>query len=200
MEEYESYNIIQNHMKVSEALYEINLLGKHVLREIQLKKNTKIGGRKGYAFGKEYEIIFNSIHETINMRRFRSRLYLSLQYYLDEALFNTIPETCETFYIEDDVYDLTALYFDQSLWIRTNGPQMFELLPSTEFQVDDAVLLNCFFKKYETLLSDIEKLLSSTPDSVRYKRKINQVITRIRAKHSASIRAIMEIINDTINE
>lgn len=195
MEEYISYGKIEQHMQISESLYEMDLLGKHFIEEIKANKNTKIG-RRGLILRKEYDTILTSINETINLRRFKSRLFLTLQYYLDEAMFDVVPESIECFFIEDDKYDLTKLYFDQEQWIRHNGIQRFSLTKNVDLVIDEALLINCFFMKYETLLKDIERLVMDVSEDKRYKRKILQVITKIRAKHNPSI----SIIEATINE
>ena len=197
MEEYESYCLIQKHMNISEDLYNIDKIGKHVLTEIQEKKNTKQNGRRGYKFSEEYEIIYNSIYDTINVCRFKSRLYLSLLYYLDEVLFNNIPDDHDAFYIEDDRYDLTKLYFDQEYWVRHIGIQTFSLphVDSSSFTMDEALLINCFFSKYESLLKDILAILVDIPDEASYKKKIVNVIGRIRSKHNTALQIIMDTVN-----
>jgi len=201
MGEYETYSNIQTHIQISENLYDIDLRGKYILSEIGTKKNTKVG-RRGLLLLKEYETIYNSINDTINLCRFKSRLYLTLQYYLDEALFNNISEDQEYFYIEDDSYNLTKLYFDQQQWVRHNGIQKFSLVDDDKsLNVDEALLLlNSFFKKYEALLENVSALVRDVSDDKRYKRKIMQVIARIKSKHAPSIEAIKFAITNEVPE
>lgn len=194
MEEYESYSLIQKHMYISESLYDLDNYGKHILDEIRSKKNTK-PGKRGFAFCKEYESLYGCISDTINVGRFKSRLYLTLLYYLDEALFNNIPEDHDYFFIEDDKYELTKLYFDQCIWIRNHNMQRFNLTEDVELQIEDALLLNCFFTRYNETLISIEKLLSSISDEMRYKRKISSVITRIKAKHAIALNIIENCVS-----
>lgn len=199
MEEYVFYGKVKEHMRVSEALYEIDLLGKHILDEIRCHKNTR-PGRRGVSLPKGYETMYSCINETINLWRFKSRLFLTLQYYLDEALFDVTPESIENFYIEDDSYNLTKLYFDQEQWIRHNGIQRFTLTDEVEPNVEDALLINSFFMRYESLMKVIEGLVTDVSDEKRYKRKILQVITRIRGKHIHGRAAIEEIIKAEIDD
>lgn len=197
MEEYLSYGKIQEHMKVSELLYEIDKLGKHLLEEICKCKNTKVG-RRGILLNKDYDIIYNSINETINVQRFKSRLFLTLQYYLDEALFDITPEIVDSFYIEDDSYDLTKLYFDQEQWMRNVSIQKFQLTPAQDLIAEDSLLINCFFVKYESLIQSIEILLGDIDEDKRYKRKITQVLSRIRNKHAPATAVILEAIKTDV--
>lgn len=193
MEEYESYSLIQKHMYISESLYDLDLYGKHIMAEIRSRKNVK-PGKRGVTFCKEYETLYGCISDTVNVGRFKSRLYLTLLYYLDEALFNNIPEDHEFFFIEDDRYELTKLYFDQLIWMRSNDIQRFTLEDDASLTIDDALLINCFFVKFTQVLEYIEEMLSSISDEVRYKRKIISVIQRIRTKHSLA----MTVIDTTI--
>lgn len=192
MEEYVSYGLIQKHMCISESLYDIDLCGKHILSELRAKKNTKSGSRRGVLFNKDTEIVYNCINDTINVGRFKSRLYLTLIYYLDEALFNNISDEDEYFYIEDDKYELTKLYFDQFLWVKLDI-QKFALMDGFDINVEEALLIMCYFNKYSKVLDLIEMLLENISDDVRYKRKIIKVIGRIRNKHCV-VKNIMEDI------
>ena len=150
---YESYSWIQKHINISENLYNIDKLGKHLLDQIAAKKNMKATNRKGLLLSKEYETIYNSIHETINVYRFRSRLYLTLQYYMDEAMFNMIDESESYFYIGDDSFELTKVYFGQDTWINSDI-QRFELAVGSSLQCEEALLIRCFFTDYEKILRD----------------------------------------------
>lgn len=191
---YESYSWIQKHINISEALYNIDKLGKHFLEQIAAKKNMKATNRKGLLLSKEYETIYNSIHETINVYRFRSRLYLTLQYYMDEAMFNMIDESESYFYIGDDSFELTKVYFGQDTWI-TSDIQRFELAASKETpECDEALLIRCFFADYEKILTQIEALLRDIEDDTNYKTQIFKVIGKIRGKHAPSLTLLEDII------
>lgn len=199
IEEYESYTIIQKHMHISELLYKIDLYGKHILSEIMIKKNIKTN-RRSYAYTPEFEALFNSINDTINVRRFKSRLYLSLQYYLDEALFHSINEEAEFFFIEDDKYELTQLYFGQEQWIRDPMIQCYHLLENKDMNIEEAMLLRCYFNEYSSILTSIEDLIRENDDTIRFKRKLFSVINKIRKKHDISIKIIDEIITSDFND
>jgi hypothetical protein len=192
---YESYSWIQKHINISEDLYNIDKLGKHFLEQIAAKKNMKVGNRKGLLLSKEYETIYSSIHETINVYRFRSRLYLTLQYYMDEAMFNMIDESESYFYIGDDSFELTKVYFGQDTWINSDI-QRFELAASKEETpvCDEALLIRCFFADYEKILTRIEALLRDIEDDTNYKTQIFKVIGKIRGKHAPSLTLLEDII------
>lgn len=191
---YESYSWIQKHINISENLYNIDKLGKHFLEQIAAKKNMKAANRKGLLLSKEYETIYNSIHETINVYRFRSRLYLTLQYYMDEAMFNMIDESESYFYIGDDSFELTKVYFGQDTWINSDI-QRFELEASKETpECEEALLMRCFFADYEKILTQIEALLRDIEDDTNYKTQIFKVIGRIRGKHAPSLTLLEDII------
>ena len=193
---YESYSWIQKHINISEDLYNIDKLGKHLLDQITVKKNMKAANRKGLLLSKEYETIYNSIHETINVYRFRSRLYLTLQYYMDEAMFNMIDESESYFYIGDDSFELTKVYFGQDTWINSDI-QRFELAASRSEetpQCEEALLIRCFFTDYEKILTHIESLLLNIEDDTNYKTQIFKVIGKIRSKHTPSVTLLEDII------
>jgi len=191
---YESYSWIQKHINISEELYNIDKLGKHFLEQIATKKNMKATNRKGLLLSKEYDTIYNSIHETINVYRFRSRLYLTLQYYMDEAMFNMIDESESYFYIGDESYELTKLYFGQDIWISGGDIQRFELSTNSSLQCEEALLIRCFFADYEKLLERIEVLLADIEDERNYKTQILRVIGKIRGKHSMSLTILEDMI------
>ena len=195
---YESYSWIQKHINISENLYNIDKLGKHLLDQIAAKKNMKATNRKGLLLSKEYETIYNSIHETINVYRFRSRLYLTLQYYMDEAMFNMIDESESYFYIGDDSFELTKVYFGQDTWINSDI-QRFELAVSSSLQCEEALLIRCFFTDYEKILTHIESLLLDIEDDTNYKTQIFKVIGRIRGKHMPSLTLLEDIVKRDVD-
>lgn len=197
MDEYESYTWIQQHMGISEALFSIDQQGQHLLHEIREKKNLKTT-KRGVLLSNDFGAIYESINDTINVRRFKSRLYLSLQYYLDEALFIGVKEMDEKFYIEDDEYDLTKLYFDQANWIRHNGLQKFSFLPDSNLNIEEALLIKCFFMNYNDLLGDIEKLIGSIEGDIKCKRKMKSIIKRIRQKHAQAVVILDQVINSDV--
>uniref|UniRef100_A0A6C0BF10 Uncharacterized protein n=1 Tax=viral metagenome TaxID=1070528 RepID=A0A6C0BF10_9ZZZZ len=199
MEEYESYSWIQHHINLSECLYDIDRYGKHILEEIRSKKNQKTN-KRGLLLSQEYTNVYDSIFDTINVQRFKSRLYLTLQYYLDEALFNPLNENEEFFYIDDECYELTKLYFDQEHWIRNTEIQKFSLTFQTELTTEDAMLLRCFFTKYSEVTNQVEKLLELITGNHRFKPKIKSVIGKIRQKHAPSIKILEDFIANDVNK
>lgn len=197
MGEYESYSWIQRHMNISESLFSIDQQGKHLLSEIREKKNTKTS-KRGVHLSHNFNTIYESINETINVRRFKSRLYLTLQYYLDEALFIGVNEMDEKFYIEDDAYDLTKLYFDQQSWIPHNVLQKFSFINDLNLNIEEALLIKCFFMNYNQLLEQLNSLVSDIIVDAKCKKKIKYVIKKIRQKHSHAVLIIDEIINSDV--
>jgi hypothetical protein len=191
---YESYSWIQKHIQISEDLYNIDKLGKYFLEQITLKKNLKVGNRKGLLLSKEYEMIYNSINETINVYRYRSRLYLTLQYYMDEAMFNKIDESEKFFFIGDECFELTKMYFGQDVWINNVDVQRFELPAEVNLQCEEALLIRCFFTDYEKILKRIEALLEEVEDGMHYKTQISKAIGKIRSKHGASLCLLEDIV------
>lgn len=192
MSHYESYTWIQKHMQISEDMYDIDQLGKQLIYEITVKKNMKTGKQRSLVLSKEYEILYHSINDTINVWRFKSRLYLTLQYYLDEALFNGIDENEEYFYIGDDSYELTKLYFNQESWMQLHEPQKFEFLDTHELNVEEALLIRCFFNRYEGMMKHIETLIEGSTAS--FKAPITKVLSKIRQKHSIALSILDDII------
>lgn len=197
--EYESYNIIQKHMKISESLYKIDLYGKHILSEIRHKKNLK-SSKRSFSFDEDYNIIYENINDTINVWRFKSRLYLTLQYYLDEALFFCIDEDEDHFFIEDDRYELTKLYFGQEQWVRDPMIQTFSFLDEKNVNIDEAMILYSYIIDYKNILLSIESLLDSIKNDIRFKKKIMNVIFKIKKKHDNILNIVNKIITSDFNE
>lgn len=198
MSHYESYTWIQKHMQISQNMYDIDQLGKHLIHEIAVKKNMKTGKQRSLILSKEYEQIYNSINDTINVWRFKSRLYLTLQYYLDEALFNGIDENEEFFYIGDESYELTKLYFNQESWIHTQDPQKCQLFNTHDLNVEEALLLRCFFSNYENMMKYIEKLIEGSTAS--FKAPIIKVLSKIRQKHTIALSILEDLIARDIDD
>lgn len=192
--EYEMYEWIEKHLKISESLYCLNIQGRHILNEIKTKKNIK-QGRRGLLLDDKYDIIYQSIYETVNVMRFKSRLFLCLQYYLDEALFHRLTTDIEQFYIGDNSHDLTAAYFNQEEWIPNPYIQKFSLFDDKELNIEEALLIKCYLNTYEKLLKDIELLiLSNIKEKVRWKKKIKRVINKIRKKHDKANKLLLDTI------
>lgn len=197
--EYESYSVIQKHMKISEALYRIDAYGKHILKEIREKKNIKLT-RRSYAFHEDIDTIYNNINDTINVWRFKSRLYLTLQYYLDEALFHSINENDDHFFIEDDKYELTQLYFGQEQWIRDPMIQTFGFHDEKTMNIDEAMIIRCYLKEYNDILILIDDIIKGNNEDTHFKRKLISVVNKIRKKHENAIKIIDQIVVADITE
>ena len=192
-EEYDTYTWIQRHMKMSERLYDIDQRGKQILNEIRAKKDLRLHKRR-MALSKDFAKVYACVSETINMWRFKSRLFLSLLYYLDECMFENINESHEFFYIEDDRYELTKMYFGQEAWIRDQNVQRFSFLNNNSMNVEEALLMRGFFVNYEHTLRDIENLMKDVEGRPHFKRKIKQVLRRIRKRHAAAMAILDEVI------
>ena len=108
---------IDNHIKISILLHNINLKGKLIRSIIEDKKHIRIKTSGAYVFLLDIDTIYNVLVDVTNTKRFNKlRLFFCMQYYLDELLFKEV-KNIDCFYIEDESYKLTDLYFNQSQWI-----------------------------------------------------------------------------------
>jgi hypothetical protein len=117
---------------------------------------------------------------------------------MEELLFKEV-HTYDKFYVEDNEYDLTRLYFDQSSWIQNQDIQCFELDESPNLDATEAMCLVCFLKEYEDFLFSIEEHVrdgdEGSPDG-KLRLSLLKITRRVRYK----LRTIWDVVVDVINQ
>jgi hypothetical protein len=189
----DDYISIGTHMNMSRLLFIVDKKGKHILQELNLKKAVK-RRRNGSSVFKSQEIktMYKSLVNILNVRKMTPRLYCMLQHHMDDLLFREIKRSSHVFYIEDDTYPLTLLYFGQESWVRDQEIQEFELDAGTDLGADEASCILCFIREYEDLL----KLIDTYVRSRERPRPIFKIIRRIRLK----LKIISVILENAITE
>lgn len=181
MDDYE-YNIIEKHMQISRELYSIDKKGKYIISQFNTKKSRGIRRRSGnHIFSDTLKIIHRNIHSCCSLKRFRT--YFHLQYFLDELLFYQV-KTHTKFYTEDDMYDLSKLYFHQDEWVTDLNIQEYQFYEDeSEINIHEAMYLVCYLKEYEHILHDIEMYIKTIKHNNTIKNKLKYAIHRIKRKH-----------------
>lgn len=152
MDSYDEYEKVETHISYSKRLQEINDRGLRYLKEIEERK--RVNGRKRY--DRHVSILYHLLENVIKPRvMLCNNLYSSLLYYLDEMLFYEVRSINE-FVIEDDVYPLSFVYFNNSDWNPQVGPlQAFTLEDATHINDSEAALLMTLLQDYDILLQDL---------------------------------------------
>lgn len=144
---YDEYSTIERHIEFSKMLFVLDKKGLHILNELNIKKSEHTC--------KNITKIYTVLVTILNVKKYQERLYLNLLSDLDELLFKEI-KNYNKFYIDDDNYDLTSLYFNQNLWIKDQEIQEVKLYKSECLDIHDAMYLICYLREYENILLNIE--------------------------------------------
>lgn len=195
-DEYSEYTKIENHLEFSKNLFLIDKKGKHILFQIESKKLERKKRTGGFLFKADVDKVYTNLTNILNVKKYTPRLYYTLQFYLDELLFNEVPN-CNKFYIEDSEYELTKVYFDQLTWITNQDIQEYHLDIGTDININEAMCLVCFLREFEDLLFSIQEYVSDIIQK-RLKRILIKTISRIRYKKKIIWDIVLEIINKNI--
>lgn len=144
---YDEYSIIEKHIEFSKILFLLDKKGIHILNELNVKKTDHSC--------KDITKIYTVLVTILNVKKYQERLYLNLLSDLDELLFKEIKKY-DKFYIDDDNYDLTSLYFNQSSWIKDQEIHEIKLYKNGRLDIHDAMYLICYLREYENILLNIE--------------------------------------------
>jgi hypothetical protein len=195
--QYTDYVKIETHMEFSRVLFLIDKKGKHILSELDSKKFERKKRNGSSVFGEDVGKVYTNLVHVLNVRKFSPRLFFALQYYMDELVFKEVKEY-DKFFVEDESYELTKLYLDQSSWISNQDIQEFHLDVGPKFDINEAMCLVCFLREYEDLLFSIEEYIRDLEDK-RLKRLIVRTIARMRYKLKIVWDIIVNVITSNIN-
>ena len=195
--EYEEYSKIEQHIFLSKSLYELDVKGKYIMDQIAKKKSTGTRRRSGnYIFTEDISTVFNNLIHCLSLKRLK--LYFCMQYFLDELLYHEIKKT-STFFIEDNSYDISKLYFSQNEWISDAFIQKFEFYDTNDLNINEAMFLVCYLQEYDRFLLDVEEYIKSFKDIKHIKSKLRDTIHRIRFRHKNIWSILITIINQNIS-
>lgn len=199
-DEYAEYTKLEQHLSLSRALFELDAKGRHIAKEFQDKKSTGVRKRTGtHVFKDNIFIVYNNLVNCLGMKRLR--LYFCLQYFLDELMYYEIKNT-ESFYIEDETYPISKVYFGQQDWILDAQLQEFQFYEDKSININEAMYLVCYLKEYDSLLLDIEEYTNpfkGNKSVSRIRSKLRETIHRIRCRHKNVWGVLLEIINNNID-
>jgi hypothetical protein len=201
MNQYNEYNIIEKHIEFSRELHSLNLIGKSIIKSIELKKHLRIKRSGNYVFGPDVLVIYNNIIDLTNIKRFNKlRLYFCIQYYLDELLFNDI-KTLDIFNIEDESYKLTDLYFNQSLWnpLLLDDINIGNFTDDKFLTADEAIILKSYIRQYINFMESLTVYLDTLIDIDYIKRKITNIFNKIRLKIILVDTILIKIIGEDLH-
>ena len=184
MDQYNEYTKIETHIDFATRLFMIDMKGNHILKEIEKKKHDGKKRCGSCKFNGDMRIVRSSLISVLNVRRFCPRLYLNLIYFLDEILFKEVGYASGSkFYIGDEEYDLTKIYFDPKSWILDQEIQPFCLDEAPNFDITEAMCMICFMREYEDFLLEIERYVrDSCKDDKRLKKGLLKTSEKIRFK------------------
>lgn len=200
-DEYTEYTKLEQHMALSKAMFDLDIKGKHIVKEFQKKKSNGVRKRTGtHIFSNDILTVYNNLLNCLSLKRLR--LYFCLQYFLDELMYYEIKNT-DNFYIEDNVYSISKMYFAQNEWIPDQQHQEFQFYEDTNsININEAMYLVCYLKEYDSFLLDIEEYTApfkGNKNVSRIRSKLRETIHRIRCRHKNVWDILLDIINKSID-
>ena len=197
MDSYTEYGKIENHMGFSKALFLIDKKGQKILDQLEAKKAARFRKNGSPVFEGDVLKVHNILSETLNVRKFSMRLYYELLYYLEEVMFKEINDAT-VFFVEEEQFELTRLYFDQSSWIHDQEVPLFEFFEGAELNIHEAMYLICFLREYEDTLLTLEDYIKGL-DYKDYRRELHRIIGAIRRKHKGIWTSVIAIVDQKID-
>jgi hypothetical protein len=201
MDVFNEYEIIDKHINFSSELHLLNITGKHLIREVEKKKHIRQKKSGNYVFAQDVQSIMNVIIDITNTKRFNKlRLYFCIQYYLDELMFKFI-KNLDNFYIEDECYKLTDLYFNQTTWntITIDDIPQIKLSDDKFINADEALIFQSYFNQYTYFLDIIIKYIERLQEVDYIRRKFKNICNRIKNKITNINQIIQKAIDDDIH-
>ncbi len=200
MEQYNIYTRIEKHISFGIRLFLIDKKGKHILSEIDVKKYERKSNTGKSILSTDMKKINRTLISVLNVKKFTPRLYLSLTYFLDELLFKDIEDYNEKFFIGENEYELTKLYFDPESWIINTDIQRFSLDKSPNMDLTEAMCLICFLREYDDLLLDIDCYIREyCKDDRKLRKAVHKVNEKIRCKLKTIWDIVLNIIQNSIS-
>jgi len=177
-DDYDVYGQLEKHLSFSERLVFLNKRGHYLIDNI---RKTKVSGNI------VVETVVMAIRHIVKCKTLGSCTLMNELYcYLDEAMFHDIEDEIDTFYVDDDSYPITTVYYGQEAWLGDVEVQEFQFSCGENFEEGELMILACFFNDYITLL---EKILDNT-DAQRVKTTVGKITSHIERAKSLIIETI----------
>jgi hypothetical protein len=182
METYDEYEFLEKHIRLSKELYLLDLEGKHILDEFEKNKviRTKRCGNKVYCA--DVTFVYDELRNITNTQRFSLRLYFCLLHYLDELLFLQV-KNIDRFFIEDEPYKLTDLYFNQASWNENEQVHEYKFYSENKnINTEEAMYLNMYLGKYIDYVHLLESFVNGCKNTGSTSKKLIDVLNRLTYK------------------
>lgn len=198
MNQYNIYSKIEAHINFGIRLFLIDKKGKHILEEIDMKKFQQKNKKGKSVLSDDMKKINKSLISILNVKKFTPRLYLSLIYFLDELLFKDVDEYNDKFYIDENEYNLTKIYFDPHSWIHQDI-QKFILDATPNMDLTEAMCLICFLREYDDFLLDVDCYVrENCKDDKRLRKGFHKTNEKIRCKLKSIWDIVLNVIQNSI--
>lgn len=197
----EEYKKIENHIMLSKSIYELDMKGRHIINEFNQKKSIGKKRNGSFMFNESMTIIYNNLIHCLSLKRLK--MYFCLQYFLDEVMYHEVTKT-NKFYIEDNVYNISQIYFGQDDWIYDVMIQHFQFDNRKDESCDgnlnihEAMYLICYLKDFDQCLLNIEDYIKPFKTIPKIKSKLRYTFHRIRVRHNYIWPLLLSIINENI--
>jgi hypothetical protein len=200
------YSKIENHIMLSKSIYELDMKGRHIINEFNLKKSIGKKRNGSFIFNESMTIIYNNLIHCLSLKRLK--MYFCLQYFLDEVMYHEVTKT-NKFYIEDSEYNISQIYFGQDDWIYDVMIQHFQFDEkkvqdttdeniSAGLNIHEAMYLICYLKDFDHCLLHIEDYIKPFKTIPKIKSKLRYTFHRIRVRHNYIWPLLLSIINENI--
>lgn len=197
----EEYKKIENHIMLSKSIYELDMKGRHIINEFNQKKSIGKKRNGSFMFNESMTIIYNNLIHCLSLKRLK--MYFCLQYFLDEVMYHEVTKT-NKFYIEDNVYNISQIYFGQDDWIYDVMIQHFQFDNRKDktcdgnLNIHEAMYLICYLKDFDQCLLTIEDYIKPFKTIPKIKSKLRYTFHRIRVRHNYIWPILLSIINENI--
>ncbi len=185
---YNAYSQVEKHIGFAESLYFLNKRGHYLLDEIRRTKfvtpdSPRPGSGGEASTSEQLDVLVDSVtYAIVSTVRARmmgtSTLMNELYCYLEEVMFQDVGDSdIEEFFILDDSYPLTAMYYSQETWVVDHGIQQFSFARDRKFEEGELMMIVCFFNDYISLLDKIAEYLDGGKTEVH--RRLEYTVGRI---------------------
>jgi hypothetical protein len=209
MEEYRQSRAVQTHIGISKRLAEVERRTRDVVRRIDASRTPKPAsdaddvlsttgfqthvrraliaiscckhyrsGILGVLRGVSGRVCCPTERSVSSQRGVSQSLYTALRHVLEGVMMRQARDATE-FYVDDDAFPLTSLYFGHDDWLSSI---------SSSTRLDDAsphdvcASLLTLVSDYDRLLADVVEVASNSSHAGRLSSDLSAVVTRIRTK------------------
>lgn len=186
--EYFEYNTLEQHVHFSKSLHRINYMGHYIGSELKMKKA-------------EMEPLVNLVQYTVNTTT-RAKLigtctlFNELICYLDELLFADV-EHLTHFYIEEDAYPITKVYYSQD-WIQDQEYSDFELEESCSLDEGEIMIIIVWINEYLSVIDSVSDYVDQSSTKYTTHMKLLVIIEKISERLEILKDRLYNVIRESI--